>query len=105
MLFYPHKAYLQNLPGVFVIDLSLSCFHWLYVWKSEGTLTYSKKCSSLDHDASVSMLDQDCADRCSLKLISQYDTTMIRRYHDAFDYDEVVKITICVRFDCDRTTI
>ena len=35
-----------------------------------------------------------------------YDTTTIRRYHDAFDYKtEVIEITICVRFDCDTTTI
>ena len=51
-----------------------------------------------------------------LKPISQlrfdYDTTTIRRCHDAFDYDgdafdyttEVIEITICVRFDCDTTT-
>ena len=45
-----------------------------------------------------------------LKPISQlrfdYDTTTIRirRYHDAFGYEEVIEITICVRFDCDTTT-
>jgi len=34
-----------------------------------------------------------------------YDTTTIRRYHDAFHYTtEVIEITICVRFDCDTTT-
>jgi len=46
-----------------------------------------------------------------LRRISTYslyhncDSITIRRYHDALDYDGSIEITICVRFDCNTTTI
>jgi len=78
------------------------------IFKNVCKTLFSKKRSSikletmLHHIATVSVSSSSVLSRDY-----NCDSTTIRRYHDAFDYDgiKVIEITICVRFDCDTTTI